>query len=839
MSDIFQFLDLDQVSFWIGFFSGLLFFWVLVRVRPILSDVVEYSKLKFVSWREGITTSTEERFRADLLKYVQKRHIAAPLCSLDEILVTPQVYFPPPITVGDEAILDLEIVEEILPFLPDWPELPAAFNFPAHPISMALRGEASLLLLGPPGIGKTTALCHLASQFARRESALGLLANHLPLFIDAKELLMLNPAPTTILEQVIAIVSRYASTLTLTRLSTVVRGSLISGKAVLILDSIDELSQSQVNQITTWLANFITHFPNIIMVVAASPIYHASLLTFSLQPIGLAAWSKKEERIFFEKWAGIWNEIVFAQPLNPYSNVPSPIIESWINNFSPLSTPFESVLRVWSTLAGDSLGPGGLAAIEAHIRRMTHDLPKAPQILSDIAGSMVMQGSPVIKRSSIKGVQADINPEPQPVTLAPGEHPESEKKQTKVSVSSQTVDTLIQNGILCEVGGDGITFSNPWFPAYISSNRYFDPDELSRLWNQPNSEFRSLILGLISSHQDFSPHILPHLEQGEDPTFKTTLEYSRWLRFADPEFAWKNKLLTTLASKLQESVIPFSLRCRTMAALVSTKDSSAEILFRRLMSHYQPAIRITGCLGAGLARDQKAITDLKSMLTDQNPGVQKAACIGLGAMRDPSAIEAVAYALVHGDEGLQQCAAEVLAGDPLEGYDTLREGSTYDQLLVRRAVVRGLRKIREPWSDEILTKIQIDDSQWVVRNAAEQAIRFLEGDHPGTPMKFPALQNTPWLIEYASQHGVGISGQLAAEEMLIDAAGSGNENQKQLAFYLLIFMKEIKAGAAMQLYHGVFGDSDPLKEAAYTSLWMLGGRGISLPKPVEFGFGYE
>ncbi len=837
MSSFFSFLDLDQVSFWIGFFTGLLFFWVLVRVRPILKEIDNYIKLRFIRWREGFTTSTEERYRADVLKHVQKRHLAAPLCGLDEILVVPRVFYPPPTMVSEENILDLESIEEIFPFLPDWPELPAAFNFPAHPLADALQGSANLMLLGPAGIGKTTALCHLASQFARHEHELGNLADHLPIFIDAKEILIINPVPKTIHEFILALVARYASTITLTRLSTVLKGCLATGRAVLILDSVDELSQTQINKIHSWLAKFVTEYPRVRIIISASPIYHAGLLTLDLQPIGLAAWGRKEEKSFSEKWSNIWGEIVFSQPLNPFTTVHNRIIEGWIDNSTALSTPLENVLRVWSAYAGDALGQGGLAAIEAYLRRLTHELPSAQQILAEIARLMIQQESPFIKRSSFQGFLSDSG------SVTPSEsstdqevsQPEN-KKLSKPSSSAQTIDQLIQYSLLRDLGEDNIAFANSWFGAYYSSNRYFEKNDLEILWQQPAWEFRNLTLGLISSQQDLSTLIIPVIDKGDEPIHKTILELAHWLRYADPNHAWKIQLLKTLASLVQDSLIPFSLRFRIIAALVSTRDSSADILFRRLQAHYQPAIRITGCLGAGFARDTKAINDLKGLLHDQNPGVQKAACLGLGAMQDVTGIEAVAFSLVHGDEGLQQCAAEVLAGDPLEGYDTLREGSTYDQLLVRRAVIRGLRKVNQPWSTEILQKIQIEDSQWVVRNAAEQAINFLKENHPATPEKFPLLKDTPWLIEFASQKGVGISGQNAAEEMLIDAAETGNEIQKLLAFYRLIFFDEIKPGAIMQLYHGLFGENEDLKEAAYTSLWLLGGRGIPLPKPVQFGF---
>jgi HEAT repeat protein len=291
-----------------------------------------------------------------------------------------------------------------------------------------------------------------------------------------------------------------------------------------------------------------------------------------------------------------------------------------------------------------------------------------------------------------------------------------------------------------------------------------------------------------------------------------------------------------LAFALQDETLPVGLRTRYLTALAFTGDPGITALFRRLLSHEHPHVRRLACLGCGLLQDAKLIPDVSNLLGDLSLEVRTAACLALGVIGGNAALETVATVLVQGEESLRQVAAEVLADFPDEGHETLREGAAFDDILVRRAVVFGLAKVRQPWAEALLDKMQVEDSQWVVRDAAEHALQQLRQPHPAIPAPLPPLANTPWLIAYAGERGRGISSTEAAREMLAQAIKDGSEAQKMAGVSRVSRLGTANEGLISLIYHALYGNQTELRELAYQTLAHLGSAGVSLPSPMQYGF---
>jgi HEAT repeat protein len=112
---------------------------------------------------------------------------------------------------------------------------------------------------------------------------------------------------------------------------------------------------------------------------------------------------------------------------------------------------------------------------------------------------------------------------------------------------------------------------------------------------------------------------------------------------------------------------------------------------------------------------------------------------------------------------------EALANNVEEGQPALRDGSNMEDLLVRRAVVFGLARVNEPWALEILEKIQLEDQQWLVRNAAVQVMENLKRPKRYIPSPSVPLQDVPWLIDFASKLGIGVAPGKPAVNLIIQA----------------------------------------------------------------------
>ena len=162
---------------------------------------------------------------------------------------------------------------------------------------------------------------------------------------------------------------------------------------------------------------------------------------------------------------------------------------------------------------------------------------------------------------------------------------------------------------------------------------------------------------------------------------------------------------------------------------------------------------------------------------------------------------------------------EALANHPEEGFPTLREGATLDDILVRRAVVAGLHRVRQPWAVEALQNIQVEEEQWVVKNAATHALELLAIPNPRLPRPFPALTETPWFIAYAGAQGIGVVPGKPAYELLLKALREGKEEQQLAALdYLRQYGDE---SAIDSIFKVMTGGTIEVREAAFNSFWHL------------------
>jgi hypothetical protein len=183
---------------------------------------------------------------------------------------------------------------------------------------------------------------------------------------------------------------------------------------------------------------------------------------------------------------------------------------------------------------------------------------------------------------------------------------------------------------------------------------------------------------------------------------------------------------------------------------------------------------------------------------------------------------------------MRRAAAEALANHPLEGYLTLQEGSTHEDLRVRHAIVYGLQRISQPWARELLIRMQTDDQEWIVRNAAIQAMEEINLPGANIPATMPDLSDTPWLIDYAAKQGLSVAPGKPAYDLVVEALKKGNTEEKlQALSYLSMYSTEETIPV---IYSWYFGGTGEIRDAAYQALWSLTNAGEQLPSPQQYGF---
>lgn len=378
-------------------------------------------------------------------------------------------------------------------------------------------------------------------------------------------------------------------------------------------------------------------------------------------------------------------------------------------------------------------------------------------------------------------------------------------------------------------------FIHPVFAGYLAGYALSNYNAEETLINQTDWSGKYLAMRYFAARGDASKLVQTLLEFSRLPMHRPLFAAARWLRDAPKDAPWRGKLFGTLAAIMQTAGIPFGVRGQAMAAFVVSNDAGAAALFRQLGASLSFELVQLAVLGTGALRDTKALKSVEQAMDAPSISVRRAACMALVAMGTNDALESVAHTLLSGDEDIRRAAGEALSNDPHEGYAMLRDGITLSDILLRRAVVYGLGRINEEWANEMLKKVQVEDDQWIVRNAATEVLDAKQHIGSRAPRKLKAPYESPWLIEFASKQGMGISPGTPATDILLLALKGDDPDTRLAALPYLKFTPN--EGVIAQLYDAMYRDDPELREAAYSTLWEIGASGVKLPHPSQYGFG--
>ena len=844
-------VSVDALSFFFGFVIASVFWWVVGRARPLWNEI----NLNLKKQREESlilrTSSVEETHRRITFRRAQGMHLAAPLFALNEILQEPRILAPLPQVEPGGLIATEDAVTQTLPYMPSWPELAAVYNAPTLTLAQALSGGANLVVIGQPGIGKTVAIAHLASQSANRSEELGSLKDAIPFLIHVADLKLPIHEKKELLDRFIEMTSEHASMLDLGRVASFVQNSFSSGRTLLLLDGFDELTIEAQQEVSDYLKLLLEEYPKIRVVTTGAPEYLDGLLSLRFIPVAMAAWNKQHEVGFIKNWGQLWTQFVSVEAwaqTGPQQVDPL-LLNIWLGSDNQKLTPFELTLKVWGAYAGDSFGPHILEAIAAHVRRLApNNTPLAA--LESLAMQVTLTAQPVFDpRQARAWVKAFELPEEaaglmtdQEMEIEDSESVDSEikKKDKKKSRNAPSptpglLGRLATTGLVVSHPNNKMRFIHPVIGGFLAGRALsaFKADET--LLNQPDWTGKLLAMRYLASYGDANTLVLKMLEWSRLPMHRPLLTTARWLRDAPREAPWRGKVMAALAQLLQTEGLPLCLRGQALAAFAASNDPGVSLLFRQFMNTLSFELMKLAALGSGAIHDAKATPNLIGMLQAPSLSTRRAACLALIAIGTPDALEAVAQTLLNAEENLRRAAAEALANDPDEGYAMLNDGVTMKDILLRRAVVYGLKRVDEQWSTELLQKMLVEDDQWVVRNSASEVLESQNhANDPRVPHPLKPPSETPWLIEFAGTQGVGISPGAPATDILLAALKSTKEEERLGA---LAYLKQVPSdGIIKQIYGAMYADDPELREAAFMTLWEIGASGYKLPHPTQFGF---
>jgi len=854
----FQNLQISSVIFWLGLIAGIIFAWILYRLRTYIPKAYKDFRHKVVGVRENVSIGIEERLRNDIFHFAQKQHLAAALFSLDEIVIEPKVLTPLIQSLNSIELAPTDSVSLTVPYIPDWPELAAVYNAPTMTLIEALQGGANIILAGHPGSGKSVALAWLAASIARNNKGLGSLAGLLPVYLHATNIPhLLDHSETTadptenidldksgikeqlgshevvkaedVVELLIQAVSTYASPSTLSRLPRAIRAALETKHAILLLDRVDELPPRNARIITEYLRLLQEKYPKLRIVVAMSFDYMAGLPTLGFSLLGMAAWSEADRINFLQSWSQQWKKWVISSEKSQPKKINSYYLKSWLSVNDRLIKPLEYTLKVWAAFSGDVLGTDGPSAIEAYIRRMTSHSPGARRGLERFALQMLTEmditSNPSNPDRLISEYKSEIHSQSSTDITEQAKLSQSIPIKLPVISDIPGIDSLTDNGFLISYSGSHYGFSHPVIIGYLAGKALSESGVISQHQHQPSWTGKNLAMYYLAQYGDVTGLIQDYLKE-DDILHTNHLLISRWLQVAPKNRAWRTIILRTLTSILQKERETFSLAAKVIAAMAFSGDTGVSLYFRQLLKSDHPNLKILSVLGCGILADKKATEELNLIIQEPSPASIRSASLALAAIGDKHSLEILATSLLNGNEDLRRYAAEALANDPKEGHPALQEGSSMEDLLVRRSVIFGLIRIDQPWARKIVENLQLDDQEWVVRNAAIQAFDELHRKNSYAPLPPPDLTETPWLVDYATKIGTTVAPGRPGEELVGKALVNGSLEEK---LYAMDYFRIKCDPNTKEMIYSVFSKStDELRDVAYYVLWLMTLAGIKL-----------
>lgn len=629
---------------------------------------------------------------------------------------------------------------------------------------------------------------------------------------------------------------------------------LNKGDVLILIDGYDDLPISERPQALSWLNAFMTQYGSNFFIVAGPAIGYGPLARLGLTPVFIRPWNDLDTDRTVESWAAAWGGMSKKRRSGKRPDTDA-ITRARKNNRALL--PIEVTQKVWSNFSENVDVAGMEGWIRTSISRLLptdQTLTTALPRLTALAALQMDEGyitSARLQALSIGGetapALAEVEEEEPDIAEAlrteqSGEKRKRGKKEKASGADNDTADSemstaqgrllagLRKSGLLVRYRGDRYQFRHPLIGAYLASLSLKNarPEDLRA---KSNLASWTQAIAYAAMHTRVDSIVDARLGTRGDVLNNHLIGMARWLAYAPPDAEWRGDVLRELGNLLIAPNQYPLIRERAAAALLDTRDRNALLVYRRAIRNSNPLIRRLGCLGMGALGDDESIRELRSLLQDQSAEVQLTAGMALGAISTDEALEAMVVAFTDGSEQLQQAMAEAFAALPDEGYPILFDAISHPDMSLRRAAIFGLRRIRTTWALIAIYRAFLEDEQWYVRSAAQEAFEQIQyGRTDPLTNPYPAVDSLPWLQDWAASRGENIPAGENATNVLLKALQEGEPAIRALAAANLGQLGQ--ASTAKALYSALRDKQDDVRIAAHIGLASLQQMiGQPLPAP--------
>lgn len=670
-------------------------------------------------------------------------------------------------------------------------------------------------------------------------------------------------------EPLVRAVQHHVSRVTARTIPRTIYQRLAQGDMLLLLDGFDDLPEAERDEKAAWLQAFLHEYGNNFIIVTGPASGYGKLVKTGFTPVFLRPWHDVDMTAAADKWKSAWPRIrgarrrdavevdektlkritsnnrarsafeLTAKFWSMLDNGENTTYEGWLRSilerFVPVSRPLGVILPQLAEAAAIQLNRGYITASDLEL--MLDGAPDKAAGSEDVSAQNVEAASDDHSFDSDSGDELDAlfegnEAEAVPAPPVSKSDARSQKKPAKSEKESgKFLADLTRSGLFVRFRGDRYQFRHVLLASYLASLTLKQKSARHLLEIAQNPAW-SQALSYATMHMPLDQLVEAFTNAPPDVLENRVLEVARWLSCAEGRVEWRPAILKLLGNMFVGAAQYPLVRERVAAALVGTRDKNVPVIFKRALRHPDDNVRRLACLGLGAMRQEDAIEDIASLLEDVNNDVQLAAGLALGAIGTEPALHEMVIALTQGSEQLRKAIAEAFAAIPDEGYPILYDAVNHEEMMLRRAAVYGLRRINTPWALIAIYRRSLEDDQWYVRSAAEQAFLDMQyGETAIGPRAYPSLESIPWLKEWAATLDEEAARQVKSpQEILLKALNEGAPEIQRLS---VANIGQLGLANHMDiLYSALRHQNEEIRETAFRALGDLQLQiGRPLPAP--------
>jgi HEAT repeat protein len=761
---------------------GALLAWILVGLlysqRKAIHSAIQSIWEPFIAWRRRAQASEEDKYVRALKAKLHQRLLYQPK-SPDLILQEPSFWAPAPLptNIGEAA------------------QSPRVM---AIPFARLLNGHKKVVITAPPASGRTAALVLTVWRATQSESENGLPAvRRLPFWIDAPQFVRARAveqaAPA---EHIADLVAATAPGIT----SKWILQQLRKESCLIVVDDWELLPRDDRVELAQWIAQADAQFHDTFWLIASGAEGYGDLVEIGFVPAQLRP---PTTEIDIAELLAHWSHLLGIPAGDPPTEEALEALTQAAATQNPL---WELHLRAILYLRTQELPERPVEVmgriLETNLEAV--DLGKGQEAIEELARDLALRAIVSIaaahrlERRAMTGQKINA--------MIEGLLPPKEERPRRLDLAVYKL--IEESGVLVEQGKQWVPV-HPLWEDYLTAlhlaleengeemvhAHYSDP-----LW-YVISEFYA---GLADVENTVTA-MINHAEVHNDRDI--LLRAVRWGIIAEQDRPWRTALTRSIAQTYMKAGLDYETRLNMAQALNLVAGEGARPFFLRMLRQPSLDLQRAALRGLGWARASRDMPILAAALRESQGSLQESAVLALCDTRTPGATTYLAQSLPNAGDALMLVIAEALAASP-DGWQALEEASQHPDLMVRRAAAHGLGYVTQEWAREQLLEIAREDTEWLVRSAADSALQSKEEriHHQAQILAPPRVDQMDWLIAWAARQNLGLGVGDAALEMLGRAAKEGNVDAKILS---ALTLAQVGRESDLRILEPLLGEDDP------------------------------